>query len=58
MMLSRTKMKWPAVNLTENLTAKSGKFVISDNDEEEEEETLGDAEEGEMSDFGGAADKK
>ena len=56
-MLSRKKIKWLAVNLTENLIAKGGRPIVSNNDGEEEE-TLGDAEEGEMSDFGGAADEK
>ncbi len=47
--------------LTENLTARGGKFIFSDEDEEEEEEeeeVLEDAEEGEVSEFVGAAGEK
>jgi Ran GTPase-activating protein 1 len=49
------------ITLMENLTVRGGKFIFSDEDEEEEEEEeeeLLDAEEGEVSEFGGAAGEK
>src|SRR6266702_465352 len=50
-----------AITLIENLIARGGKFIFSDEDEEEEEEeeeVLEDAEEGEVSEFGGPAEEK
>ena len=50
-----------ATTLIENLIARGGKCIFSDDDEEEEEEEedeLQDAEEGEVSEFSGAAEEK